>query len=391
MKHQCDAFVVNTVNMRDYSCANMYTQIAYGHHGQSVAPCCMFKGKARLPTVDEIDPLNHETFRAMRDLGRSGIRIPECEFCWQLEDAGVQSDRQYRNAKNPNLNDVILNRLDWFMGNLCNFTCIMCSSHQSYKLKAIEEKLGIHRQTRLVDNDFGDLPYDISSLRWIRFIGGEPFLQQDKMIDALTKIRDAQNGLDELYVTVNTNGSSLPHSDLLSMFHQCIGGDIAISIDGVGMCNDYQRTGAEWHVLLENIRDLRAALQPHWTISLCPTWSIINAPHVIDYCQWVADTFPEMTIGGQLVNQPSWYACQNLPRLYKEMLIDNINDTISNTQRVDFLRTLKLVRSALLLPASISLAEMVRHLDAHDAVRNQSFRSIFPELWQHISYEMATS
>lgn len=44
--------------------------------------------------------------------------------------------------------------------------------------------------------------------------GGEPLMQQDKLIDYITYLHDSYAGLDQLYIEVETNGTVLPKKEL---------------------------------------------------------------------------------------------------------------------------------------------------------------------------------
>ena len=152
--------------------------------------------------------------KEQRALMLSGVRPPECSFCWEIEDSGNNlSDRAYR-SKDVFENGIIEEALELgSTGNAkprylevnfnqaCNFRCTYCSPHLSTAWQKDIDKNGPYKLSDRVHNDLKwlkeNLPFDNSpdnpylkafwewfptiydGLSTFRMTGGEPLMDKN--------------------------------------------------------------------------------------------------------------------------------------------------------------------------------------------------------------------
>lgn len=194
-------------------------------------------------SVDEIqrNPTalhNSEFKKQQRKLMLEGVRPPECDYCWRVEDAGTDhSDRIYKSADKWALpflkeyaqkswdDNVDPTYVEVNFGSTCNFSCSYCAPHISSSWMDEIVRWGpyptthkfnnltwIKQQNQMpipnnVENPYVDAfwkwwPQMYSKLKHFRITGGEPLLNKNTF-RVLEYIIDNPN--PNLEVSVNTN------------------------------------------------------------------------------------------------------------------------------------------------------------------------------------------
>jgi len=222
-------------------------------------PCCLFENK---PT--ESFPVNELSFTDFNKNFIGNLKStmetswhPGCKSCEIDEQEGFLS---IRNKFNQSLSgkEKSIEYIEVFFSNQCNLACKMCNPIQSSKLEQLVD-LNPHLQKWFVNvktnsnnynlnNIFKDV--DLTSLKTVNFIGGEPFITSD-LIDFLDFL-ETQDLTKNLTCSIYTNGTFFPVKflDKLKKFKAVI---ILISVDGIDDLANYIRTGFEWEIIHKNI------------------------------------------------------------------------------------------------------------------------------------------
>lgn len=197
------------------ACLPKWTWNTLNLYSGQTKSCC--KVNSTLITPESFDSFhNHETNIQDREMMLRGERPGNgCEVCWQAEDQGKVSWRQFHNKssylippeleQDPTATHVTPRLLDIFFSNACNLKCLYCNDSWSSQ---IQHELNIHGEFKqdgvviskhheslpsygdqLTDKFWGWLEKNYTHLRRIQILGGEPFFQKDliKMIDFLEK------------------------------------------------------------------------------------------------------------------------------------------------------------------------------------------------------------
>ena len=110
------------------------------HVDGSVLPCCIFD-TSKIPNknikipklIDGIEnAFNSELFDDVRNRMTNNDAVPECNACWNLEDAGVKSLRNEMNERFQS-NDKKIRYIETAFSTHCNLTCRMCNEDFSSK------------------------------------------------------------------------------------------------------------------------------------------------------------------------------------------------------------------------------------------------------------------
>lgn len=186
--------------------------------------------------------------------------------------------------------------LEFTTSNICNQTCVTCSSYFSSKWKSLEEEaiemnLPINEWKngedfnsfgspihRLTDSDIEKILKLLPDLHTIYVKGGEPFADSNNFII----LKELKRVNPECIVRFTTNVSKIPHKFLevltgLKVFFAC-------SIDGVEETYDYIRS-SKFEETIENIKRL-SSISTSFNISVSCVMSVYNIFNIKDYCKW---------------------------------------------------------------------------------------------------------
>jgi hypothetical protein len=184
----------------------------------------------------------------------------------------------------------------------------------------------------------------------------------------------------------NTNGTQnpLPHTPLWSQFGRV---DIAFSIDNVGARFEYERYGAKWAEVNENIDKTHFARQdfaPNITTQLCFTINIQNVYYLDELLAW-ADTKPFTSIYFNMMHSPEYMNIQHLTPRAQELVLNKLKTTFwtSHVYQEEINNVINFIENGQGSDGKRFLFEMQRT----DEYRNQNFMDTHPEIARAMGYE----
>jgi sulfatase maturation enzyme AslB (radical SAM superfamily) len=368
---------------QDIYCAAPFRHMVYKPRFGS-QPCCQWShddnhqfGKPM--AKDEPDPFNHAWMDSLRAAMLSNTPIKGCKECYQNEKIETWSGRIAFNERYGRPTDHSLVWLECDFGNLCNLKCRMCGSWNSSKWIGDEIALG-KSATPLSRPDLTGITFDISKLDRLRYVGGEPALEQDAFKHLLRRIANDQHGLGNLEVVITTNCTVLFDAEMLSLLDQCKSIEMQCSVDGIGTINDYQRTGTDWSVLLENLLHYQAVLNHRYSLHMLTSWSLINCNTAIDYMETVINILPRYVHWGHLVYDPAYLAINNVPDDLKTVICDRLAAWVTHDESMVIMHNKNIIISQLRQPSNVTPAEVLASIARLDQLRDESFAEVNPEM-----------
>jgi hypothetical protein len=240
---------------------------------------------------------NTKVWRDLRQSFLEGRLTDVCSTCINAERAGASSPRQLNNEYlfehldldimstveqivNDGLTANSVYALDYMPSNFCNYACVMCYSGASSQRYTFDIKQGIKSKYEInpVDRDFFDIVRDVKILG---FTGGETIQQPEvnRLIDYVIE----QGLASDMIITILTNVSDFPDS-LIEKF-KCFKKVLyTVSIDGVGDVIEYQRRGAKWATIQENVQKIHASPVHEIVNHVVTAINILTAMDFVDWC-----------------------------------------------------------------------------------------------------------
>ncbi len=245
-------------------------------HNEYYTLCCSSEVVGKSDAID----FNSDKLNTIRRTWQDK-KVEVCNGCWQSEQNGGTSRRQLELEwlmQNPEIDETSteLLCLDYDVGNLCNAACIMCSPGSSslWQAELGQEFLSTTDPTKQLD---------LSKLRRIYLVGGEPFLIKETK-NMLLNIKQQQGTLANLEVECQTNGSNFKNNQIVSLLHECKKVTIKISIDAVGKEYEYIRHPLKWKTIEENFEFLLKNF--NFQVEVGATIGIHNIDCLPDFFRW---------------------------------------------------------------------------------------------------------
>lgn len=219
----------------------------------NITPCCLIHEKFFEGKVSEYK--NSEVLLDFQKYFLRGDKHPFCNYCWNLESAGVKSQRQQDSLKSRTP------RVHIRFSNKCNFKCRMCnptfSSAIGKENKIIKILDNISNEERELDNEIlKDLVEILPLPVFIDISGGEPFLSKSHFDFLRYLLKKVDTTSIKLHY--NTNLSTLKYrgknlTDIWTYFGSVT---VTVSVDGFGRETEYSRKGFNWDNFNRNLDTL---------------------------------------------------------------------------------------------------------------------------------------
>jgi sulfatase maturation enzyme AslB (radical SAM superfamily) len=204
---------------------------------------------------------------------------------------------------------------------------------------------------------------DFSKLKYLKLLGGEPLLEQEKLIKILK-----QCDLKNLSVNLITNTTIIPNQELSNLFAQCKKVNVSLSIDSVGKLNEFLRKGSKWIQTVENIKWFQNRNYDLYVHSVASIYNVNVLDSLIDFC--LQNNLPQKYV---LIDGPNYMMPRNLPDSVKQKLIIKLTEQISKQD------IFKIMIEELKKEGNFSLFE--KHDNQINKLRNEHWKDFNPELY----------
>jgi len=379
----------------------------------TVRPCCLADDeilddagqKFSLLTADFKDIQNSAGMKRLREQFLAGEQPQTCRKCWNEERAGRTSkrmhtiDRLKHTITHTNWTQEAkpLMFLDLKLGNICNLKCRICGSWSSSQF-ASEEIAQLPKEEQKTSFPYqmlkqGAWPREntqfwreidqcLDDIRYIEFTGGEPFMI-DQHFDMLQGMVD-RGIAHQVEIHYNTNGTQWPERgpDIWRHFKTV---EIAFSIDDVGARFEYQRTNADWAVVLDNIASFQYLKDqlPNLQLQCCSTVNIFNVRYIDELAHWIA--LQKFDFVYWNIMHDAWYfSIATLPETVKTELILHLESAaVPAEYQQEFGRICDFIRQG---ASTDGFMTRIKIADL-DRKRNQDFAQVCPEMAALLDYK----
>jgi MoaA/NifB/PqqE/SkfB family radical SAM enzyme len=379
----------------------------------TVRPCCLADdelvddtgAKFSLLTADFKSIQNSKSMQALREQFLAGKQPQTCRKCWNEERAGRTSKRMHTLDRMKHmgitsewtLDAKPLMFLDLKLGNICNLKCRICGSWSSSQFATEEindappaEKKSTYAYQMLragawprENKTFWDqIDLALNDIRYIEFTGGEPFMI-DEHFDMLQGIVD-RGIARQVEIHYNTNGTQWPERgpDIWRHFKTV---EVAFSIDDVGARFEYQRTNADWAVVLDNITSFQylRSQMPNLRLQCCSTVNVFNVRYIDQLAHWIA--LQQFDFMYWNIMHDAWYfSIATLPDTAKSAITEHLRSAdIPPQYREEFDRIVDFMNRGASTDGFM-LRMKIRDLDRK---RQQNLADVEPEFAGLIEYD----
>jgi len=360
-------------------------------------PCCLYKDE--IPNVNLRTHTLEEVFAGeyMQDLRaefESGEKPSACERCWAEENAGKKSKREYMLEKFKHMPfEENLVFLDLKLGNICNLKCRICGEWSSSKWaqEKVEQFGNDHLAKQWLKDGqwprknpgfWDNLDSLLPNIKYFEFTGGEPFLIKQHF-DLLQRAVDLGYAKD-IDIHYNTNGTQFPKQHEVWKHFKHV--QIAFSIDNTEKRFEYERYGAKWSTVNNNIKrflKMRDEGYP-FSLQLCITWNLQNTYYMQKILTWAKQSGID-DIHFNLMHDPEEYNLQNVPRNAQAEFMHALDKAL--VMHGDYANQIRSIKKFLLMDPKIESEQIVEKIRVTDNHRGISFADTHSEVAALIGYD----
>ena len=370
-------------NFNNIGCAIPWVHVATNSNG-SIRACCQMiydQGEIpygsiykenNLPVTSQDDVYNHrneKNWKILRKKMLNNEKHSACKLCWDEEDSGMRSKRQFINILykdylhdivtkthedgSINTEDFPVKYWDLRFGNKCNLKCRSCGPNDSDQWYDDWLKLGEGKHFKTKDggrvkvpvNKLDDVPdifkwvnnnklmdsikENITSTDRFYFTGGEPTVNKPHkdLLDFIIEKKLSKN----ISLEYNTNMASIP-DELFNKWSNFKEVRLGMSIDGIFEYFEYIRHPGKWESVEKNLKKIdKDPRLNNIKATFTVTCSIMNIVHILDLIWWVKNknfTRIESELYIHQLYNPKFYNVQNLPNDVKAIITNLYHDFI---------------------------------------------------------------
>ena len=361
-------------------------------------PCCLAEESIKRPDGTAYDISAGDTIKQafeseyMENLRKEFLegKQPEtCSKCWSLEASGGTSKRMISNEKfGLSTDSKGITFLDLKLGNICNLKCRICGGFSSSKWAAEEIKQGSRDAKgwlqagmwpRKTEGIWDEVVEMLPHIEHFEFTGGEPFMIQEHF-DLLEKSVELGHSKQQ-EIHYNTNGTQYPEYAIEHIWPHFKRVEIAFSIDDIRDRFEYQRYGAKWDEVNENIAKFNKVKKKcsNITTQVCCTINVQNIYNLDNMADWIRQQSFDYVYYNYLHEAKEWNV-QYLPMHLKQTIKTKLESYNSNAWHKEQIQNAINFMMDNNLHDETMLQKRRLKIKMSDDFRSESFAETFPEL-----------
>jgi organic radical activating enzyme len=379
----------------------------------TVRPCCLAEdelldnnnNKFDLSTASFTGIQTSNSMQKLRQEFLDGQQPKTCRKCWREECSGRTSKRMHTLDRLKHMlpdqdwtvDAKPLMFLDLKLGNICNLKCRICGSWSSSTF-ATEELQWLRRDEDRKENHhykmlrqgawprenqqfWSEIDQVLDQIQYIEFTGGEPFMIREHF-DMLQGMVD-RGIAGQVEIHYNTNGTQWPEG-AEEIWRHFKAVEIAFSIDDVGARFEYQRSGAVWSEVCDNIERFKLLKSRHANIQLqvCTTVNVFNVYYLETVANWIAQQNFDF-VYWNMMHEAYYFSISTLPESAKQAIADHLMTAqVNDGTRTEFDRIVDFMNNGVSLDGNV-LRMRLKDLDFK---RQQNLCDVEPEFAKLINY-----
>jgi len=378
-----------------------------------VRPCCLADDeltdntgeKFSLLTADFDSIQNSQAMVQLRQEFLDGKKPQTCRKCWMEERSGRTSKRMHTLDRLKHMgisgewttDAKPLMFLDLKLGNICNLKCRICGSWSSSQFATEElndmppdedkkksfpyQMLRAGAWPRENQSFWAEIDACLNDIRYIEFTGGEPYMIKEHFA-MLQGIVD-RGIAHQVEIHYNTNGTHYP-AEAEEIWRHFKTVEVAFSIDDLGERFEYQRTNADWTVVLDNITSFQLLQDqmPNLRLQCCSTVNVFNVRYIDQLAHWIALQRFDFVYWN--IMHDAWYfSIATLPDSAKVQITEHLRSaSIPSRYRAEFNRIIDFMNSG---ASTDGFMTRMKICDL-DRKRQQNLRTVSPEIADILNY-----
>lgn len=426
-------------NFPEHFCSVPWLQIHTEPDGK-VMPCCYYSHdhQHKLGNWNDskiVDIFHNDKWNKLRKDFLDGKKPDACTRCWKEEDSGIDSMRMIFNKRyseysdhtnlvyydkykdivthtnsDGSVQDIKLATIDIIFNSLCNFKCRSCGPGLSTSWAVEVMKSGLPVKASLMTNtkiphmtdDLIDMVNMCDEYTEVHFSGGEPMMQEEHY-EFLQLLIDMGKTKTKIRYNTNLSTYELKQYNAFKLLDKFYNVFIIGSIDAMGEQGEYIRKGFDWQIAQDWIKASKLQA-PNANYGISAVYSIFNCEAAIDLHRHMCenDIFTnnngnKFNFNLNVLHAPIWMKTTVLPPKTKQRVTEKITEHLKYLEETqvknhDYYHYVNVWKNAMIMMNSKDETSLLplffKETQKLDTIRNESFKTMFPELYKDfITYE----
>jgi hypothetical protein len=349
-----------------------------------VTLCCNTTNRkyfqANINTIDSLkDIFFGEKFNDLRKtMSEEGFgRIPQCEVCINAVKGKYTAEYQNYNSRINEFRPVKLRYLELTASNICNQTCVTCSSYFSSKWLKLEQKMNLgiggHNPPFILSKDSVDKIIEVlDDLEVLQIKGGEPTADKNNL-KILRKLAEINPNCRVIIIS-NFQEISNEWWEVLSSLNNL---EMSSSLDGIGETYDWIR-GGDFNKTYDNMLKFKEMHSSDLRINPCV--SLYNLFHLHELNENIQKDFTHIFFGNVVIS-PKHLS----PHILQEKLLPMLESYYGKDYEKKYFITPGLLNMpSTFLPENVSISDLYGkfkyHTESMNKVRGVNIFELQPQL-----------
>jgi organic radical activating enzyme len=351
-------------------CVGPYAELKINSDGS--LNFCHAASTKNIPLKDNIETMSPEeyfnessTINHVRSQISQGNSLEQCYRCYKNDKNNIVSFRVRRNLQyqifpdrdfkqsfeERKFQDLMVSKnlkprfYHVSFSNLCNMACMMCTPSNSSLLASTFKKINIIPQDTPILTDWTQGPawnvfldhlLNNDQIYCLHIMGGEPLYH--KRFKELLKFLNA-NKHTNFHFTFVTNGSVYDSElvDLLGNFSSVV---VEISLEGIGLENDYIRQAGNTEEVVENILKWARHRSDRFDVVLRTVPQALSACNYHKFLQFALDN--NLIVDSNVLENPDFLKLNVLPKDLRNQIKQQLSEKFLQSVSVDTVHDINL-------------------------------------------------
>ena len=321
--------------------------------------------------ISDIDDLTEfflsDEYQYIRDKMNSDgmLGIDQCKNCWAAADGFFNEIHNYN--KKSFTEPLKIRYLELTTSNVCNQTCVTCSSYFSSKWRSLEPKFDrpVSPASYLKSSSINKILKVLPGLEYLQIKGGEPFADKNNL--KILKELASVNPNCEVILTSNFQNINDDWWPILKKLKNISAG---ASIDGIGESYNWIR-GGDFESTLNNMQRFKYETGNQVAINVCVSiYNIFILKQIYDF--FVDKSYASCVIFNNIVVYPDMLSPKLLTIGELDIALKKFGNDSNNL--LGNIRKMELNHSTMLRE------KFIKHTNTMNSIRGVNIFDIQPEL-----------
>jgi hypothetical protein len=394
-------------------CGLAFGSVSIGNQGE-LRPCCgivpdEFDSSFGISSQPLVSRINGPELRKIRKLLIVGEWPKACNNCRNAEVIGSESMRLIWNeniADAPmveSINPENIKFLDLSVGNKCNSKCMTCTPRcsdfwiEEYSHNVLNENSFNLTTDNITENSIDEFLDTFKNIEFISLLGGEPMFAAGHSI-ILKKL--VSSGMSKKISLNYVSNLTVFDESLVDMWKEFSSVGACLSVDGVGLVNDYLRYPANFDKIEHNLtRYMDLVESGQFGITLSCTISIFNFvryPDLLEYYISLIEKYDtgreKMAIFLNYVTNPNYFDSSLMTSEFRASCLPKLDKIKAKIENMDVHPSLLVSCDTIHAWANkpqindnTKVAKAFDFISRSDKYRKRNIKDYIPEVWEELT------